>query len=431
MEGSKEPNLTDNQVERYDINRMRKAVLRWISASPQQVRKQQKQARKSVQKPISTLKDLEREAPLATAQPKISPAEISAVQQELDQKIQSTTQSIQPQAQPRLTSLMPQKTVEKKLLKKKPDPFAPQKNESGSSYRILKITGFTLGLLLLVFICFSLAIYRFQLRGPVVTQITRVLPVPAAIVGSHIITFSEWQAGVAELTEYQSRQEAFNVGYAAPTASELEQHMLDRLVDRILLDKIAREYNVKVTPEELQAELDLVSQEAGGQEIIRAQLADQYGWSLKDFTTKILEPLLLYDKVSLAVNFDQRLSREANEIAEQLLIRLRTSNSSFEMLAAEYSQDLTAASGGDLGYFGPGEMVPEFEAAAFGLKPGEVSDIVTTRFGHHIIKVEEHVTDDDGKVMQIRARHILIRAVNLESYLEEKKQLTRIWKFVL
>ena len=72
---------------------------------------------------------------------------------------------------------------------------------------------------------------------------------------------------------------------------------------------------------------------------------------------------------------------EAKEIEKQL-----KAGASFEDLAKKHSIDGAAAKGGDLGWFGKGSMLPDFEKVAFGLKEGETSGIVKTKFGYHIIK---------------------------------------------
>jgi foldase protein PrsA len=62
----------------------------------------------------------------------------------------------------------------------------------------------------------------------------------------------------------------------------------------------------------------------------------------------------------------------------------------FSQLASEYSDDPgSKTKGGELGYFPRGNMVPEFENAAFNLKPGDISDVIETPYGYHIIKVED------------------------------------------
>lgn len=64
-----------------------------------------------------------------------------------------------------------------------------------------------------------------------------------------------------------------------------------------------------------------------------------------------------------------------------------TEGESFEALAKEFSKCPSKEKGGDLGYFGRGQMVPEFEQAAFETPAGQVSDPVKTRHGWHLIKV--------------------------------------------
>lgn len=73
-------------------------------------------------------------------------------------------------------------------------------------------------------------------------------------------------------------------------------------------------------------------------------------------------------------------------LASELLKRIKM-GASFEAMAREHSTCPSKSKGGDLGWFGPGKMVPAFEAACKKLGNGSLSDVVSTQFGHHIIKL--------------------------------------------
>ncbi len=113
-------------------------------------------------------------------------------------------------------------------------------------------------------------------------------------------------------------------------------------------------------------------------------------------TEYIIGQIIRKPKVGLA---------EEIEVKEKLrTLRKRIMNGeSFSTLAVLYSEDPgSAAKGGEVGLFGRGELYPEYEAAAFKLKPGEISDIVKSKAGYHIIQLIERRGDF------INTRHILL-----------------------
>src|SRR5687768_5196499 len=107
----------------------------------------------------------------------------------------------------------------------------------------------------------------------------------------------------------------------------------------------------------------------------------------------------------------------------------------FAKLAQQHSQDGSAAQGGDLNYFTKGQMVGPFDKVAFELKPGQVSDVVTTQFGYHIIKVIDHKTgrtvpfeEAQGKIKQFLADQK--KKQHADSFIEGLKKKSKIEVFI-
>jgi peptidyl-prolyl cis-trans isomerase C len=105
---------------------------------------------------------------------------------------------------------------------------------------------------------------------------------------------------------------------------------------------------------------------------------------VRDFYNRHQESFKLGEEVK-AQHILVATEEEAKDILKRILKK-----ESFSELAKNFSKDEgTAKNSGELGFFGRGRMVPEFENAAFSLKPGEISEPVKTQFGYHIIKVLE------------------------------------------
>lgn len=97
---------------------------------------------------------------------------------------------------------------------------------------------------------------------------------------------------------------------------------------------------------------------------------------------------------------------KARAKAEKILAELKK-GANFAKLAEKYSDDTaTAGQGGELGFFTRGEMVKPFEDAAFALKPGQISGIVKTRFGYHIIKLQKSEPAHSDTLAQARPKII-------------------------
>ncbi len=127
-----------------------------------------------------------------------------------------------------------------------------------------------------------------------------------------------------------------------------------------------------------------------------ARIAPYTGIGLDDLRTKVLvrsEQQTLLDAVGNEMNYEPRaldlqiIVVDSEEEAQEILGQLGN-GADFAQLARERSLDEQArGNGGDLGFFGTGEMVPEFERAAFAAAPGELVGPVQTTFGYHVIQV--------------------------------------------
>ena len=115
-----------------------------------------------------------------------------------------------------------------------------------------------------------------------------------------------------------------------------------------------------------------------------------------------------------------RLSAQLGEAAASEKLadfkrRILAGQADFATLAKENSQDGSAAKGGDLGWAAPGQFVPEFEEVMNALAPGQISEPLSSRFGVHLIQVEERRTVQLSQREQREAVRAILREKKLDS----------------
>jgi peptidyl-prolyl cis-trans isomerase C len=208
--------------------------------------------------------------------------------------------------------------------------------------------------------------------------------------------------------------------------AEIKRHALENLIDEELLYQAAVKQKTKVSDTEINQALntikarfpdeahfkDALSKASLSETALRSQLTKNL--TIDQFIDKqFVEKVAVSDK-DAKVYYDAHpdlFKRPEQVRASHILIRVDPKADQFQKdsarkkleaiqqklkkgedfteLAKQYSEDSSSARGGDLNYFSRGKMVKPFEDAAFALKKGEVSDIVETQFGYHLIKVTD------------------------------------------
>ncbi|MFA5689730.1 MAG: peptidylprolyl isomerase [Kiritimatiellales bacterium] len=210
-------------------------------------------------------------------------------------------------------------------------------------------------------------------------------------------------------------------------AGQIYENVRDTLVANILLEETAKATGVTAGDDELDAEITRIKDNAPEESKLEDILAenninyDDWKENLRDqmIVRKLVEQVTstapeatavdvasFYEKNQEAFQSPEAVTAshiligfkpedteetkaEKKKQAEAILEKLNA-GADFATLASENSDCPSNQRGGSLGTFGRGQMVPEFEAAAFGAKDGEVTEVVETQFGYHIIKVDEY-----------------------------------------
>ena len=237
----------------------------------------------------------------------------------------------------------------------------------------------------------------------------------------------------------------------------VERDILDELIGRELLRQEGSKHIPADIDKKVQEQIDQVTTQVGGEEQLKKTLADT-GITPDEYAKRVRDNVIIREAIESVVDKEVKIAPEEARAfydknpdqfkqpetvrASHVLIRctptatdevkkekrtqigsvraLVKSGEKFADVAKKFSEDPgSAQNGGDLGFFGRGQMVPEFDAAAFSLKTNEISDVITTQYGYHVLLVTDRkpaqtipfdqVKDDLGKYLKQRKGNDITR----------------------
>jgi peptidyl-prolyl cis-trans isomerase C len=250
---------------------------------------------------------------------------------------------------------------------------------------------------------------------------------PAQGPNPKVMTVNGQPVYAAEISLMMQNVQGFlkSQGREAPE-DEIVQVATQRIVEQKLLAQEALRFGVKPDEQRIEQMMQITERQAGGRDKLDAVLAKggsdraQLEQMFRDmelgraFIAQQVQPTIEVADQEIANFYTEHpedFKREEQVRARHILVKVDAgadevtraaarskaeqarqralAGEDFAALATELSEDASAAKGGDLGFFEKARMVPAFADAAFALQPGEISGVVETQFGYHVIKVEE------------------------------------------
>jgi len=241
-----------------------------------------------------------------------------------------------------------------------------------------------------------------------------------ALVNGSAITWKNFKLELDNIIEYHSRK--------GKKASEsdlktIKESLLEKFIDRELMFQESKKNGINIDDAAVKMQIDKLKGKVGGKDgftkylknINRTedQLRSQIKIAMttkqffnqqfisktnvnkeeaKAYYDKHLNQFVVPEQISashILLKIDPKADKNLKKKTLQKMVEIQKKlyeGGSFADLAKEYSQCPSNAKGGELGFFSRGQMIKPFEEAAFSLKPGQVSDIVKTKFGYHLIK---------------------------------------------
>lgn len=253
-------------------------------------------------------------------------------------------------------------------------------------------------------------VYRSNWNNRFIGAVEKIVPFPAVYIrGAGFIDISEIKEDNQAIRQFYESQDFDKVGMRVDFGTNqgikrlkvTEKGIINKLIENKIVIDLAKKRGINISDATVDQQVSASIDEFGNRQNLMSDLARLYGWSLEDFKQKVVKPELYADKLAETFAKEADVSQQETKI-NSLFERVSAKKENFQKVAEESSEGESAKNGGDLGWSSESQLVPEISEKAFSMQVGEISPVVRSPLGFHIVKLEEKKTEDGENMVHIR-----------------------------
>ena len=276
-------------------------------------------------------------------------------------------------------------------------------------------------------------IYGFGMDNQVTQKVAGIFPYPAAVInGVNFIALNQVEDNLKAVRHFYENQDFGSVGlkvdFTTPDGQKRlkirEKELLTKMIENRIIAMLANKNGIVLTKEAITQEVNKRLAQYGTTNDLVGNLQKLYGWNMNDFEQQIVAPDMYKAALAEKVRNSDPATIQAKAKIDQAAADLKA-NKDFAAVAEKYSVGDSAKGGGELGWFSADQMLPEIAMAAFNMKVGDVSDVIESSLGYHIIQLEDKRTDNG--VDKVRLRQIFVRTPTFADWLLGQEKNIKIY----
>jgi len=256
------------------------------------------------------------------------------------------------------------------------------------------------GIVVVLFLFSIIVLYRFEAGEPVLSVISRVLPLPAFRIDGEIVLYSNYKHYFDSWSSFKrvlgSNEELDD--------SEIREEVVSRLVKNVRLKRLAEEMGVEVTDDDFAALMDGFIKGFDNEVQFDGAVYNQFGWDRDAFFEYVVVPVVYIQKLSDSVYSWDVEQKSVKDMIEGVYLEVQADSSRMGELASGVSSSLSAGDGGELGIRSVGEYPEEARYMLLNVGLGNLTSIVELRNRFVFYQVLERDEKYDG--VYVNAREI-------------------------